>query len=332
MFVAALLALSMSAAGDGRREDHARSVRSDGAQLVYRTTGSVSAQNPAPSPDGRWILFTRYVDGYDGHSGGLWKVPSGGGPARPVLDRYGATNVNASSSWARGEVAFADTAASLDGDIWTVAADGSGPRRLTNAGATAGHAYQEPTFASDGATIAFEDDVDDSRSSDGYVGALAVVARSGGPSRRILTSGDNRLPVWSPDGTRILFQRRTTLTGDGGYHLYTIHPDGTQLRQVTGQTSSGDHCDSDASWSPDGRWILDSAWYGSAGGCPDGDAEPKIYLVSVEGARTVQVTTNPDEEDGAPAMSPDGRWIYFESHRADRDDDSPAQLWRIRAP
>jgi Tol biopolymer transport system component len=31
-------------------------------------------------------------------------------------------------------------------------------------------------------------------------------------------------------------------------------------------------------------------------------------------------------------MSPDGRWIYFESRRTDHDDDSPAQLWRIRTP
>jgi Tol biopolymer transport system component len=149
----------------------------------------VSAQNPAPSPDGHWILFTRYRDGYDGTSGGLWKLPSGGGAARPVLDSDGATNVNGLATWAHGEVAYADTSPALDGDIWTVASDGTGRTRLTDSGAVPRHAYQEPTFAPDGRTLAFEDDLDDSRSSDGYVGALAIVPRAGGAARRGVVRG-----------------------------------------------------------------------------------------------------------------------------------------------
>jgi hypothetical protein len=35
-----------------------------------------------------------------------------------------------------------------------------------------------------------------------------------------LTATDNRLPVWAPDGSKILFQRRVDLTSDV-YNLYT---------------------------------------------------------------------------------------------------------------
>jgi len=57
--------------------------------------------------------------------------------------------------------------------------------------------------------------------------------------------------------------------------------------------------------------------------------ESNIFLVSADGSTVVRATNNPGEEDGAPTMSPDGQWIYFESHRAACDDDSPSQIWRI---
>jgi TolB protein len=151
----------------------------------------------------------------------------------------------------------------------------------------------------------------------------------------LITGGDDRLPVFSPNGKLILFQRRTVLTGD--YNLFTINVATHQLVQVTGRAgtaTAGTNCDSDASWSPDGRWILDSACYGSLPACPGHSSitEDKIFLVSADGTQVIQVTRTPTEEDGAPAMSPDGRWIYFESHRTPCDDNSPSEIWRIGSP
>lgn len=173
---------------------------------------------------------------------------------------------------------------------------------------------------------------------DEYVGSIAIVSASGGAVQQLLIDGDNRLPVWSPDGTRILFQRRTVTNNEGGYHLFTIKPDGSELNQITGnEPKPVDNLDSDASWSPDGKWVLDSACYNAnpATPCAD-DAKANIFLVSADKTSTgqptiIRVTNNPTAEDGAPAMSPDGRWIYFESHKTD-DDGSPSQIWRIATP
>ncbi|MGO4451494.1 hypothetical protein AB4Y96_21445 [Phyllobacterium sp. TAF24] len=60
-------------------------------------------------------------------------------------------------------------------------------------------------------------------------------------------------------------------------------------------------------------------------------SEENIFLVSTDDTPTiVRVNNNPNTEDGAPAMTPDGRWIYFESHKG--DDDTPTQIWRIATP
>lgn len=323
--------------------------RSDGAELIYATTSSVSAQNPALSPDGTTLIFTLYTNGYDGGpntpKGGVYRMPAAGGTATEITSSQvasvlGATNVNGLATWNvfANLVTFADTAA--DADIWTIAPDGSALRRITDAANGPGApdnppAYQEPTFSPDGKTIVFEEDVSNGSSSDGYVGSIDIVPTGGGAVRRLLVGGDasdNRLPVWSPDGTKILFQRRTTLSANGIYRLFTINPDGTGLTQITGVGSKYDNLDSDASWSPDGKWILDSACYGSGPltPCPDG-AESNIFLVSADGTKVVRVTTSASE-DGAPAMSPDGRWIYFESHTLAGKDNSTTQIWRIATP
>jgi TolB protein len=94
--------------------------RSDGAELVYATAGSMSAQNPAFSPDGSTLMFTLYSRGYDGKGGpgGVWKMPAAGGTASAIYNGYGATNVN-------GWIYFESHRAAHDDDsptqIWRVA-------------------------------------------------------------------------------------------------------------------------------------------------------------------------------------------------------------------
>ena len=195
---------------------------------------------------------------------------------------------------------------------------------------------QKPAFSPDGSAIAFEDDLDveAKRSPDGKIGAIAILSLQTGAVRRIVSDGDNRHPLWSPDGSRILLRRRTNALADGGYRLFTVNPDGSGLAHVTGTGSAVDHCDSDASWSADGQWIVESARYEASMSCRGGSGrtESKIYLISADGSRVVQVTFDPNAQDGAPAMSPDGRWIYFESRRTAHDDGLTTQIWRIANP
>jgi hypothetical protein len=95
-------------------------------------------------------------------------------------------------------------------------------------------------------------------------------------------------------------------------------PDGSGVAQVT----TGPSEDTDASWSPDGAWIVYSSDEG-------GLKRPSIFVISASVGEPLRVTSDASAADGAPCWSPDGDWIAFESHEGDEE---PASLWRIAAP
>ena len=120
--------------------------------------------------------------------------------------------------------------------------------------------------------------------------AVFVINADGSGLRRVtpynIKAGDG--PDWSPDGSQILFrspENEDFLNGD----IWTIHPDGTGLRQVT-------HADSttkvySASFSPDGGAIT----LGMSG--VDGQAD--VWTIGIDGSGLTPVTRTP-EWDSAP--------------------------------
>jgi TolB protein len=287
--------------------------RTDGAELLFSPGDRQSAQNPAFSPDGSTVLFTVFHGGYNKGAAGLYLVPIEGGPARALLDEPGVGNVNLPGScWnaATGRIAFASDRQGAD-EIWAITAGGEGLFRVTrHSGATG---FIEPTFSPDGRWIVFEVD-----QSNGGKGSIWKVRADGSGLTRILdgpgTGTDNRQPNWSPAGDRILFQR--AVGASNSWRLFTIAPDGTGLRAVTPGPD-----DTDAAWSPDGRWLVYSTSNGEL-------ASPNVYVVSADGGRPVRITTQ-SGYDGAPSWSPDGRWIAFESVPGDS---GSTAIWRIAVP
>ncbi len=75
-----------------------------------------------------------------------------------------------------------------------------------------------------------------------------LVARTDGSDYRRLTddAARDRGPIWSPDGTRILFYSDR----GGTYDLWTIRPDGSRLEQLTSGANANF-----PTWSPDGARI-----------------------------------------------------------------------------
>lgn len=104
----------------------------------------------------------------------------------------------------------------------------------------------------------------------------------GGGSRR-LTEGSS--PAWSVRG-EIAFVR-------GGFEIYVIRPDGTDLRHLADGL--------DPEWSPDGRRVV----Y---------DANPGLYTIGREGRRRRRLAPH----GLLPDFSPDGRWVVFTAGAHDR--------------
>ena len=64
----------------------------------------------------------------------------------------------------------------------------------------------------------------------------------------VLTKGYDNFPLWSPRGDLIMFTR----LAEGDYDIYTIKPDGTDLKRITSSHGNDAH----QAWSPDGEHIV----------------------------------------------------------------------------
>jgi Tol biopolymer transport system component len=119
-------------------------------------------------------------------------------------------------------------------------------------------------------------------------------------STRVLTNGPDNLPYWSPDGTRILFTRKQ----DENFDIYTIKPDGTDLRRMTTFPANDAH----AVWSQDGKYILwNSGEYGfkDEAALYDNSFQPygSIWIMNADGTGKRQLTDS-HWEDSMPCFVP----------------------------
>ena len=110
-------------------------------------------------------------------------------------------------------------------------------------------------------------------------------------------------PIWSPDGSRIVF----TSDRKGVFDLYLKPVAGAGQEELLLATPQNK---SPVDWSPDGRFVL----YRSPGPTTGFD----LWAVPVDGERKPfpVVQTNSEERDGQ--FSPDGKWIAYQSNESGR--------------
>jgi Tol biopolymer transport system component len=111
-----------------------------------------------------------------------------------------------------------------------------------------------------------------------------------------LCPGNNRDPVWSPDGTKIAFVSDTLTTLP--INLYVMNADGTNPIRLADSFN-----DIEPTWSPDGTKLAFAANRDGLVG--------SIYTVNADGTNILRLTNAPPGSDQAPAWSPDGTRVAF---------------------
>jgi len=297
--------------GTQARQSKLGKARSDGTVLVnISKTGSL--QNPAWSSDGKYLLFTRFRGGYNKEPADLFIVNLETYVTRTLVSD-GSGNINLPGSvWnpLTHKIVFASTRDPHD-EIYIIDENGKTGDEIQITSRPNYVAY-EPCFSPGGEWIAFESHLLDVEGN----GIIYKCKSNGEKPYQILTGAydDCRQPNWSPAGDRILYQKRS----GGRWDIWVMNTDGSGHEKVT----SGPGDKTDASFSPDGQWIVYSSNEG-------GEAFANLYVKPVNGGNSIKITHYDAGYDGAPSWSPGGDRIAFESYPGDPDGSTGTSIWII---
>src|ERR1700722_1449844 len=130
-------------------------------------------------------------------------------------------------------------------------------------------------------------------------------ATSGATTRFTSDPGWDAFPMWSPDGSRIIF----TSNRSGVYDLYQKASSGAGNEAVLYQSTEGKGPNS---WSPDGKFLI----YYSLG------QPTHLRLLAVDGPadRKPVPLVDPQFSSVTGKFSPDGRWIAYTSNESGKNE------------
>ena len=199
-------------------------------------------------------------------------------------------------------------------------------------GAQANSDSSVPAWSPDGSRIAFASAAsnlvpdDTNGTADVFVKTLATgaVQRISTDAAGAQANGGSRYPVWSPDGTRILFSSDATnlfsddTNNSDDLFIKTLATGALQQLSSNGIGTQANGSSEDAVWSPDGTRI---AFTSIASNLVPGDTNDKsdvfVKLMATGAIQRISTAANGSQAEGDsndPVWSPDGTQIAFYSY------------------
>jgi Tol biopolymer transport system component len=198
----------------------------DGTGVSQLTFDSELDDQPTWSPDGSRIVFRSFRTLA---SGNIWVMNANGSNQVNITpDPLPATIDSRRPVWSPDgtRIAYASNESGTY-DIWTMKSDGSDTRQLS----TGEDLDTEPAWSPNGQSIVFR------RSFNAGSSDLFVVAAAGGQPVQLAMPGEQRMPVWTPDGGRLVFVNHATLSSRPD--IYSMTPDGGDVRPIVTDAVAG---------------------------------------------------------------------------------------------
>ena len=123
---------------------------------------------------------------------------------------------------------------------------------------------------------------------------------------RLTFEGDNRLPIWTPDGERVTF--RSDRAG-GPWNLFWKPADGSGTAE---RLATSDRNQTPSSWSSDGQVL---AFFEGRGG-----EDEALWTLPMEGEREPRLFLQTPFQESSGMFSPDGNWLAYVSNESGKNE------------